>query len=206
MGFFDGVGDVAPGGGGNRLPAGQYLLEVVSCRVNQGFTGTRFIAEFEVIESSGEKALEIGATGSWTVELGGQFPKIGLAEVSAFWLACQGEDPKATQRRPTPDDVTGATDTRQTLKGKRVRTEAWDHKTRSGRDMVKHLWLPAAPGAQDAPPPAAGQVAPPPVPAAAPPPVPAPFPPPGWAPHPQAPGWFYRGQEVKTEADLRAGK
>lgn len=51
----------------------------------------------------------------------------------------------------------------------------------------------------------------PPLPAAAvppppPPPVPAvkPFPPPGWAPHPQAPGYFYKGQEVLTEAALRA--
>lgn len=35
-------------------------------------------------------------------------------------------------------------------------------------------------------------------------PVAAPFPPAGWTPHPEAPGYFYQGQEVLTEAALRA--
>ena len=35
-------------------------------------------------------------------------------------------------------------------------------------------------------------------------PVTAPFPPAGWAAHPQAPGYFYQGTEVLSEADLRA--
>lgn len=49
-----------------------------------------------------------------------------------------------------------------------------------------------------------------PTPAAPPPPVPAApqlleaFPPTGWLAHPNAPGYFYRGQEVVSEADLRA--
>lgn len=30
------------------------------------------------------------------------------------------------------------------------------------------------------------------------------FPPEGWLPHPTAPGFFYKGQEVLPEADLRA--
>lgn len=73
----------------------------------------------------------------------------------------------------------------------------------------------AAPPAVVAQPPAApavpAAVVPPPavpvVPAPAilaPPPVPAVFPPAGWTAHPQAPGYFYKGQEVLTEADLRA--
>ncbi len=37
-----------------------------------------------------------------------------------------------------------------------------------------------------------------------PPPPAAVFPPAGWAAHPQAPGYFYAGNEVLTEADLRA--
>lgn len=37
-----------------------------------------------------------------------------------------------------------------------------------------------------------------------PPPVAAVFPPEGWLAHPGAPGYFYKGQEVLTEADLRA--
>lgn len=35
-------------------------------------------------------------------------------------------------------------------------------------------------------------------------PVAAPFPPAGWTAHPDAPGYFYRGQEVLSEAQLRA--
>ncbi|PZV36894.1 hypothetical protein B5V02_19525 [Mesorhizobium kowhaii] len=31
-----------------------------------------------------------------------------------------------------------------------------------------------------------------------------PFPPEGWREHPTAPGWFYKGQRVLTEAQLRA--
>ena len=34
--------------------------------------------------------------------------------------------------------------------------------------------------------------------------VEAPFPPEGWTPHPSSPGYFYQGQEVLIEADLRA--
>jgi len=56
---------------------------------------------------------------------------------------------------------------------------------------------PAAPGWSPTP---AATV--PPMPPA--PPAAAPFPPAGWAPHPNYPGWYYRGQEVKSEADLRA--
>lgn len=43
----------------------------------------------------------------------------------------------------------------------------------------------------------------PPVVAAPPPPAAAAFPPAGWTAHPQAPGYFYQGQEVITEAELR---
>lgn len=44
----------------------------------------------------------------------------------------------------------------------------------------------------------------PPVPAAPVAPAAPAFPPEGWLAHPTSPGWFYKGQEVLTEADLRA--
>ena len=73
----------------------------------------------------------------------------------------------------------------------------------------------AAPANPFAKPPAAAK---PPAPAVAPPSFPAPpvvpavpaapvaaaFPPEGWIAHPSAPGFFYKGQDVKSEADLRA--
>lgn len=54
-------------------------------------------------------------------------------------------------------------------------------------------------------PPAMAAAAPPAPPAFAPPaPAATAFPPPGWTPHPSAPGYYYAGQEVLSEADLRA--
>lgn len=53
-------------------------------------------------------------------------------------------------------------------------------------------------------PPVAVATAPPaPVAVSAPPPAPIAFPPADWTPHPDAPGYFYKGQEVLSEADLR---
>jgi hypothetical protein len=66
---------------------------------------------------------------------------------------------------------------------------------------------PAQPWAQQqasapvAAPPAAPPPVAPPAPVA---PAPAPFPPAGWTAHPSAPGYYYAGQEVLAEADLRA--
>lgn len=54
--------------------------------------------------------------------------------------------------------------------------------------------VPAAVAAPALPVPTVAQVAP----------ATAVFPPAGWTPHPQAPGYFYQGQEVLSEADLRA--
>jgi hypothetical protein len=68
--------------------------------------------------------------------------------------------------------------------------------------------LPPLPGAVAAPP-LPGAVPPIPVPATAPPAPPAPplaqtWPPQGWTAHPSAPGFYYQGNEVLSEADLRA--
>lgn len=65
---------------------------------------------------------------------------------------------------------------------------------------------PTQPWQQPAPvtPPAATPPAFTPAPPAAPAPAVADFPPPGWTAHPTSPGYFYQGQEVLSEADLRA--
>ena len=56
-----------------------------------------------------------------------------------------------------------------------------------------------------APPPVVLAPVAPPAPVQAPPaPVAPQWPPQGWTAHPQSPGWFYQGQEVLSEADLRA--
>ncbi len=66
--------------------------------------------------------------------------------------------------------------------------------TAGGAAPMPGTGMPAAPPMGMPAAPAAPPVAPP----------PAPFPPAGWLAHPSAPGYFYAGQEVLTEADLRA--
>jgi len=66
---------------------------------------------------------------------------------------------------------------------------------------VAHYAAPPTPVVQLAPPPV---VVAPPAPVAPPVPVAPAFPPEGWTAHPQAPGYYYKGQEVLTEADLHA--
>lgn len=64
-------------------------------------------------------------------------------------------------------------------------------------------WTPPAQTATPTSLPPVAAPAPAPVPPAAPPVAPA-FPPEGWAVHPQNPAYYYKGQEVVSEADLRA--
>lgn len=197
MGFFDGIETVETSGKGNRFTPGRYdAIKVIACRVNQGFNGVRFIVEGEVLASSGEEALEVGATGSWTVQIDGTYADLGKGEVKAFYLSALGEDAQVSGVEVTAADLLAATGPGQTMAGKVVATEAFPHTTRGGHRMVKHIWR-VADGASSAAAPAPEAPAAPPAPAPA-------FPPEGWTAHPDAAGYFYKGQEVVSEADLRA--
>ena len=203
MGFFDDISSIDPaGGGGNRLGAGHYkALRITGCSIAQGFHGTRFVAEFDVLESTGPHATPAGETGSWTARIDGTWAKIGLGEVKAFVAAALGtspDDTAAVNALVTSALMADVTE-RGRLDGKVVSSDAFEKKTKSGQVMTKHVWLP---GDQSQAPAPAGPGAPPPPPVAAP--TPAPFPPAGWTLHPKAPGYYYKGQEVLTEADLRA--
>lgn len=200
MGFFDDISNIDPaGGGGNRLGAGHYkALRITGCSIAQGFHGTRFVAEFDVLESTGPSATAPGESGSWTARIDGTWAKIGLGEVKSFVAAALGTSPddvaavNALVTSALMRDVTEA----GRLDGKVVASDAFEKKTKTGQVMTKHTWLPGDPLASPAP---VGPDAPPPPPA-----VPAPFPPAGWVAHPNAAGYYYKGQKVLTEAALRA--
>lgn len=200
MGFFDDISSIDPaGGGGNRLSAGHYkALRITGCSIAQGFHGTRFVAEFDVLESTGPHATPPGESGSWTARIDGTWAKIGLGEVKSFVAAAMGVSPddvaavNALVTSALMRDVTEA----GRLDGKVVASDAFEKRTKAGQTMTKHTWFPGDQAVGPAP---VGPDAPPPPPA-----VPAPFPPAGWAVHPNAPGYFYKGQEVLTEAALRA--
>lgn len=199
MGFFDDISSIDPaGGGGNRLGAGHYkALRITGCSIAQGFHGTRFVAEFDVLESTGPSATPPGESGSWTARIDGTWAKIGLGEVKSFVAAAMGVSPddvaavNALVTSALMRDVTEA----GRLDGKVVASDAFEKRTKAGQTMTKHIWLPGDQAQAQAPTPT-----PPPPPVAA----PAPFPPAGWTLHPSAPGYYYCGQEVLTEAALRA--
>ena len=205
MGFFDDISSIDPaGGGGNRLGAGSYkALRITGCGIAQGFHGTRFIASFDVLESSGPQATPPGESGDWTVRIDGTWAKIGLGEVKSFVASALGVSPDDTAAvnalvtSALMRDVTEA----GRLDGKVVASDAFEKRTKGGQMMTKHTWLPGDQAQAPAPAPVG---APPPPPVAVPALAPAPFPPAGWTLHPSAPGYYYCGQEVLTEAALRA--
>jgi hypothetical protein len=197
MGFFDEISKIDPAGsGGNRLGVGHYgALKIASCAVANGFHGVRFVAEFEVLESTGPSATAAGETGSWTARIDGTWAKIGLGEVKAFVAAALGANPDdtaAVNALVTSELMSDVTE-RARLEGRVVGSDAYEKATKTGQKMVKHTWQPAAAGASAPPPPVPAVVAPD-----------LAFPPAGWTAHPSAPGYYYRGTEVLTEAALRA--
>lgn len=198
MGFFDDISSIDPaGGGGNRLGAGSYkALRITGCSIAQGFHGTRFVAEFDVLESTGPHATPPGESGSWTARIDGTWAKIGLGEVKSFVAAALGvspDDTAAVNALVTSALMRDVTDAGR-LDGKVVASDAFEKRTKGGQVMTKHTWLPG----DQAQAPAPVGAPPPPVPPA------VAFPPAGWTLHPSAPGYYYCGQEVLTEAALRA--
>jgi len=231
MGIYDGVGNAAIGQGGNYLNGGhQYLVEISRCFVKQGRKGDIFtIAELIVHESDDVKNPP-GFKASWSCNMKHD---ASLGNLLVFFGACMGiksEDEARLRKEITSAFCEYAVSPQNPLKGKMVEVEVHEITTKAGTPFSKHIWKPttkpanpnvsAAVAAQSAaqaqvdafgapPPPMTTAALVPPLPAAAPPPPPPvpvakPFPPPGWAPHPQAPGYFYKGQEVLTEAALRA--
>lgn len=228
MGLFDGIGNAAIGQGGNYLKSGHnYLLEVNQCLTKQGRKGDLFfIVEFTVHESD-DHTNPPGFTASWTCNFKHD---AALGNVLWFLGAVNGIDIKDEARLKseiTSEVAELAVKPANPLKGRMVEVETHEIKTKAGTPFTKHLWKPttrvpseavrAAKAAATTPSPLSGFAAtapasapmhPPSLPAPMappppPPPLPAPFPPLGWTAHPASPGWFYKGQEVVAESELR---
>jgi len=186
--FFDGVGSVSAQGGGDKFFPGVYPdLEIKVVKVKEGFHGLRFIVETEVVSKPREREpgvapTPVGATGSWGTRIDGKWGDIGLGEAKAFIGVCHGLSASETDEL-SEDEIKRrmreAISPEQPLAGIHVAAEIWRTTTKSGHPMIKAMWT-ALDGA------------------------PATFPPEGWTAHPDAPGYYYQGQEVISEADLRA--
>lgn len=163
MGFFDGANEINANNGSNRLKPGRYTLRVLKTGVNQGHYGTRFVAEFEVLESHASEGepTAAGSTGSWTVPVTGQYGKSGIAEVKAFLGACRGlTTDQANADKTLESFMNSCAGPESPAIGLEVATEAYAKMTKAGHTMIKHMWIPASAPAL--------------TPVAAPPPAPAP--------------------------------
>lgn len=197
---FD-ASQVAPASISDPIPAGWYNSEITDCEVlpvkgRNG--GTRVKFEFTVIDGEYKGRKFFGSINNKNANA--QAQEIGQKELSAICHAVQ---------------VIQVSDTKQFVgKVLQVKVKVKPEDKEGGYDAANEpkAYKPFEGVAGQAGPPAFA-AAPPfaqgppanvvPMVPAAPAPVAA-FPPAGWVAHPQAPGHFYSGQEVLTEADLRA--
>lgn len=191
-------------GGGVYLNSGhRYRLKIERISFYDGRNGEFLIHEFMIVESD-DPTRPVGTGASWLVKYG---TDMTFPNFKAFLAAANGIDPgdQAGIEREITDEVAElAVSEAQPLRGMLVDVSVVEVTTKKGTPFSKHVWKPVS--GQDknpvreqvmaakAPPP------PPPVPAV----VAKVWPPSGWAAHPSAPGYFYKGQEVLSEAQLRA--
>lgn len=100
--MFDGMDQAKTFGSGQYFGEGKFLLRVKSVKVNKGFKGDAFIAEFDVLQSeqspdaSGKMHDPPGAIRSWVVKLQNQNGKgNAFSDIKCFAFALTGIDPKA---------------------------------------------------------------------------------------------------------------
>ena len=199
--LFSGFSEAKPvtGGGVYLNPGHRYRLEVQRVSFYDGRNGEFLIHEFMIVESD-DPTRPVGTGASWLVKYG---TDMTFPNFRAFLAAANGIDPgdEAAINREITDDVAElAVSESQPLRGSLIDVTVIEVQTKKGTPFSKHVWKPVL--GQDKPriEPAAVAAPPPP-----PPPVVAKaFPPSGWAAHPSAPGYFYKGQEVLSESQLRA--
>lgn len=90
--MFAGMDKAAMFGSGQYFSEGNYRVATKSLKVNNGFKGLCFIAEFEVLESTSAKD-PIGATRSWVVKMGAT-NKNAFSDIKSLIFALTGVDPK----------------------------------------------------------------------------------------------------------------
>ena len=89
---FYGMEKVQLFGSGQYFSEGDFLVKTRNLKLNSGYKGTCFIAEFEVVESS-NTADPVGSTRSWVVMMGPK-NKNAMSDIKALFFALSGTDPK----------------------------------------------------------------------------------------------------------------
>lgn len=226
MGYFSNAGTAPLSMAGIYLNEGhKYLLEIADVKMITSRKGDNlFCAEF-VIHESDDPKLGPGFKPSWLTNLK---QDAAMGNIIVFVGAVNGIDSRdepSLRANVTEDVLEVVVSPKNPLRGRYVQVITKNKKTKAGNDFTMHYWEPVPPGfvppasrltergaaavgvpqaPQTAAPRPPGPPAPPAPPRAPAPPIP--FPPPGWTAHPTEAGWFYKGLQVVSEADLRAGR
>ena len=193
---------VAPSTVFDPIPPGWYNAEITDAEVvavkGRG-SNERIKMEFQVMDGEHKGRKFFGSINHKNANA--QAQEIGTKELSAICHAVNViHVSDATQFigkclqvkvRVKPEDKEGGYDAQNEPKGYKPLEGA----TAMGGQAGPPAFAAGPPAFAGGPPPIVAPPVAPPV---------ADFPPAGWVAHPQAPGHFYRGQEVKTEAELRA--
>lgn len=221
--LYDRIQSVDVTGRAPRLKGGNYLLAVTAIKehTSKGKGGRFFIPEF-VVEVSDNPEIQKGFKTGDPINLQGKYPDSALGQVKAFASALLGYNPsdkEVVDRQITPEVIRGLlVNGGAHFAGALVACNVWlktQANNPSAAPFANYSYAPCLENGQvkrivvaqaQAPshfagslPPVPGMQAPPALPQMAP-----SWPPAGWIAHPQAPGYFYKGQEVLAEADLRA--
>lgn len=223
MGYFKNAGTAPLSMAGIYLNEGhKYLLEIAEAKmIVSRKQDTLFCAEF-VIHESDDPKLGPGFKPSWLTNLK---QDAAMGNIIVFVGAVNGiesRDEPRLRAEVTEDVLELVVAPKNPLRGRFVQVITKNKKTKAGNDFTMHYWEPVPLGftppasrlSAGSPPTTQSQTASaprppgPPAPPAPPraPAPPIPFPPPGWTEHPTEKGWFYKGQQVVSEADLRAGR
>lgn len=90
--YFAGMDRAPMFGTGQYFSEGNFRVRTKSLKVNNGFKGVCFIAEFDVLDSSSAKD-PTGSTRSWVVKMG-PTNKNAFSDIKSLIFAIVGVDPK----------------------------------------------------------------------------------------------------------------
>ncbi len=139
MGYFAGIENAVPGGGGVYFKEGRYRVEVKEVKAHAGVNGVSFIVETTILEST-VPTRPAGMSVSWVV---GMQHKSTLGNIKQFAWACAGDKTASVGEA----DIEFMVSKDNPLRGQQLDLECLDvlKKSKDPDDLfTKHTWAPTA--------------------------------------------------------------
>lgn len=140
MGLFDNLSKVNVRKKAEFFKPGQYIVEIDSVELFEGYKGTTLKIATNVLDSKGEESNEIGAHCAQIQKMDGEKRDIGLSTLMGFLTSifdCNTQDKTdeewATIVKSTVDD--------NELSGIKMRLDCFLTQTKNGNDFTIHQWL-----------------------------------------------------------------